>query len=775
MRLRHIKTRGDDGATLVFALILITTTALVSGALLTLNGGRFLATVSLRSVAAVSYAADAAAKTAISDIEWGSKAPGITLPAKLPTPWVYNNGADGTGCFGGTGTVDSSGSAPVTNLNLGATASNPFYSDSQSQIKKDATVVCTPVPGTGIFALGSSAGGTTGGAGGSGGAGNGRALTILGPSADGGLTVNSQPTGSQSGAFIVRGDVASAGKISSTQGFLYTTGTIVAPSCSSGTNAPQSAQGAPGVNCAGPASVSDPYVGTAYDPTSSSIPVDASGNWILGPQSGCSFTPGYYPDVTPLNNCTNAVFAPGTYYFDFHNNGAKCGSVYCDPTYSPQYPNPSTHDQWIINGTVIGGTSPSGGTLTPSATAQIPGACASPIDKTTAQGVQFIFGGDSRMALSSTGNVELCGTYNNGNAPIVIYGLDGSTTARGKLAATYATNNLVNAPNSAPSTVAPSGFIALPAGTLDKDAVALADSKIEKWTTVGGGSASLTLGGLSVGSIPAGSTVTSVSLVLRHQESATAGTITPLLQYSTGSGYSNTTIQPTVKTTLTSEPIDLTSDLALAVASGNLGNVSFKLTENTKNGLTAGSATVDQVQLQVAYEPPLLRGETTTAITNNCVPASAASRCDVFGLSAAGGSFGAGGHNAALVIDGATYLPVGSVNGNVGNGSGTVALRWGLVADTANLNGWPNYSFSYPIVSIPDAGPGLGSNFTAVDMKVYLCDPPSSGTFTGCPTTGTPDLTARVGFTDQISQTTGLITQVPGTRTVNVLSWAPRR
>ncbi|BBH16119.1 hypothetical protein Back2_04060 [Nocardioides baekrokdamisoli] len=723
---------GDDGAMLLVALILITVIAIVTVALLNMGNGRFAATIGLRAVASTEYAADAAAKIAISDIELGTSAPGITAPSGVTLPWVYNNGIDGTGCFGGSGSLGSPESIVAkTSVNLSS-----FYSDPQSKTTKNATVTCSPVPGTGIFGLGSGAGGSTGGSGGSGGAGSGRALTILG---SGGLGASSK-----NGAFSIRGDVMSAGAITSSKGYLYTTGTVKAPSCSTGGNAPKSAQGASGVDCAYAGTVDDPYAGVAPN----SIPTDSSGNWVLGAQSGCSFTAGYYPDVTPLNACTNATFAPGTYYFDFHNNST-------DPTYSSQYAN--SGDLWTVNGNVVGGQS--------TGSSSIPGSCVSPIDSTTAQGVQFIFGGDSQMTLGKDGNVELCGSYNNGKAPIVIYGLDGTSSARGLLAANYAASPTTS-PNTAPSTVTPSGgFAVSPVGPTDAAAVANADSTVEKWTTASGGTANLSLSGFNIPGIPSGSTIKSVTLTLRHQESPTSGTLTPSLKFKVGSGANNsTTTQPTIKSSLTTETLDLTSDLASVVAAGNLGNTTLQFIETAKNGSTKGTSQVDQVQLQVAYWAPRLRGETATAIPNNCVRATGGSHCDLFGISASGGSF-----KGALVVNGTTYVPVGSVNGNISNGSGTVALRWGLVADSADLNGWPQYSFSYPLVSIPDSGPGLGSNFTAVDLKVYLCD---SGT---CPTTGTPALTARVSFTDPIDSTTDIVTPTAGARIVSVMSWAPAR
>ncbi len=40
----------------------------------------------------------------------------------------------------------------------------------------------------------------------------------------------------------------------------------------------------------------------------------------------------------------------------------------------------------------------------------MPGACQNPIKTVNAQGVQFIFGGDSQLVIKS-GDAEICGTY----------------------------------------------------------------------------------------------------------------------------------------------------------------------------------------------------------------------------------------------------------------------------------------------------------------------------------------------------------------------------
>lgn len=721
----YARNRADDGAMLIIALAIITVVALVSAALLSLGGAKFAATASLRQVTSNGYAADAAAKIAVDNLEQGSAAPGFGgLPSTASTPWVFDNNTDGTGCFGGKD--GSHGPIATSTLNLAG-----FYSDSQSHITKNATVTCSVVPGTGIFGFGAGAGGTgsTGGTGGS-----GRAVTLLG-STGGNFAAKSNN-------YMIHGDIASRGPIA---GQDITTGKVYATSCD-----PSSGQA--GTSCPYGGTVNDPYAGV--DPNITTVP-SAPGTW-----SGCTFQPGYYNDAVALSNAVNAcgiaTFSPGNYYFDFHNNSS-------DPTYSANTGIPNGSDVWNIYTTVVGGQRVSGVT-------QPPGMCKSPITNTSAQGVQFIFGGDSTMTVGHSGNnygyVELCGSYNGGNPPIVIYGLDGSSPSRGQLAAGYATTPTQQTVTA--GTVSPSGFAASPLLTPDVAALTTSgDNKTETYTTLAGSSTpSLNLSGFSPGTtIPAGSTIKSVTLNLWHQETSAGGkgnSIAPSLTYTVGSGSAtNASNQPATKATLGQDSIDLSSDLGPVIAAGNLGSTSLKFTETTKG---ATNAIVDAAQLVITYYPPSWRGETNTAIPGNCVLPSAANQCRMIELGTSGGS-----NKPALVINGVTYIPAGAIGGDLSNGAQTVALRWGLVADSADFSGWPQYTFGFPLVSIPDSGPGLGSNVTAVDLKVYLCD---SGT---CSTSGTPALTARVLLTDPIDSSTNLISPYPNTRQVNVLSWAEQK
>jgi hypothetical protein len=95
------------------------------------------------------------------------------------------------------------------------------------------------------------------------------------------------------------------------------------------------------------------------------------------------------------------AFTPGTYYFNF----------------------PSTAPTWTVDtGSLVGGTPASA--LVAGQSPTIPGSCISPLTSTTVnQGVQFVFGGLSRMDVRGTARAELCGSYSATAPPVAVYGL----------------------------------------------------------------------------------------------------------------------------------------------------------------------------------------------------------------------------------------------------------------------------------------------------------------------------------------------------------------
>lgn len=695
---RRCFTRSDEGAMLIVALIIITVVALVTGALLTLGQGNFLATVSLRKVAANAYASDAAAKLAINDLVLGQKAgalaSGATYPSGTPNGWVYDNNTDKSGCFG----IAGDGS-PLSQITMPS-----VYTDSQSGSSMSATVVCQPVTGTGLFGSGTYIVQPTSSDP------FAKALTTVGtaPGANGAVDgISFKGLGSGS-TIPIRGSIASRSTITVDAGALQTNGTIAANTSCTAKNS-----GSFSPACT---------IGGVTAPTAPASPLAAVPAWKDPSTEGCNFVPGFYSSGATLsaavNACSTAYFASGVYYFDF-TDGVP----------------------WTITTNVIGGVAVPG--------KPIPGACKSPIDYPTTAGVQFVFGGSSSMFLtnagSSSGQVELCGPGNAGQAPLTIYQQQsGSTPAP----TTVGPSAAATVANPSPLGTAMDSFTAS-SGTLPNAVAAVGGATANLKSTKTGNGAELDLQNFSgLSAIPSGSTITSAKLRVTYTNGLSTGAT-----FTAAVGGQATTATVAASGTDT----DLTSQLnAQFVASGfNATSPKIQLlVANTKKNDTLN---IDAVSLTVAYTAPALRAASVGTFISSKTNFA--------------GSF---------VVEGATYAPQGYINLQPGNATGSlIALRWGLVAYGAFFQSQPQQTFGYPLVSLPDIGYGLGSNVAAVDMTVYLCT--GSGP---CSTTGSPALTTRVQFTDYVCTAVsaspnclivGEVSPIPGQRQVQILSWAEQK
>ena len=386
MRSRLRALRDDDsGAMLIVALLIITSVAVVTGALLTHGSTNFRATVALEGVAGTSYAGDAAAKVAVNNLRLGAKAPGWVTPTfpGLWTDWVYTDNADGTGCFGAEGTL------PKDSLEL----KNLYPKAGDQTADSSARVECSVVPGTGIFGAGSGVGirtpiPTDSFA---------RALTTVGTTGPWqGMLLKPLGTGNAA-SMPVRGGIASKSFITVDNGALVTDGYVKAEGACTGVVVSN-----PSKACNQPGSVPTPA--TPPSPLSS-VPTY---RYPSAYAATCVFQPGFYNNGKTLsdavNGCTTARFASGKYYFDFRDEERGTGQ-----------------NVWNITKTVIGGEYVGG---------SIPGSCKSPILNDPVTGVQFVFGGTSRMTVSDTARVELCGPSNAGEPPLTLFQeQSGSTSA----------------------------------------------------------------------------------------------------------------------------------------------------------------------------------------------------------------------------------------------------------------------------------------------------------------------------------------------------------
>ena len=694
-RLREVRD-DDGGAMLIVALIVITSVALVTGATLTHGGTNYRATETLQGVAGTSYTADTAAKVAVNNLRLGAKAPGWVAPGfpGLWSDWVYTDNADGTGCFGADGTL------PQNSLEL----KNLYPRAGDQSAAGSARVDCSVVAGTGIFGGGTGVGigdpdPTDSFA---------RALTTVGTTGTlQGMTLKPLGTGNTA-AMPVRGGIASKSYINVTNGALVTDGYVKAEGACTGVivSDPPKACNQPG---SVPVPVTPPSplaaVPTYQDPSAYA--------------ATCTFQPGFYNNAKALsdavNGCTTARFASGQYYFDFRDEERGTGQ-----------------NVWNIAKTVIGGEYV--GTA-------IPGACRSPILNDPIAGVQFVFGGTSRITVSDTARVELCGPSNGGEPPVTLFQEQaGSTSAAVPLTAQPAqTVTQVTGPKVDPFTI--------DGGGTGQAALAAGGGSSLKWVANNNNSeAAVDLSSFSgLDAIPAGSDITSAQVRIKYSKSAAAPSLTV--------GATGTTPAVTVPAPDATgwASVDLKDQLRTLIGSGTFNATRPKLELRLPGTPKNETLSVDAATLTVTYVPPSLRAAQEDQI-----------------IYAPGGNF-----HGVFVVQGATFAPNGYVDLDPGSfDTALVAFRWGLVASGVNLKAQPSQQFGYPLVSMPVAGKGLGNKVTVVDLKVHVC--PEQAT---CASGGTHALTVRAMISDPpyTAWGSGPERPEPGRRRVEILSWSEQR
>lgn len=701
------RCRDDDGVMLLFAIIIITTVALVTGLLLAQGGTNFAATVALRGASGTSYSADAAANAAISYLQRGEDAPdaGATYPPVNPSDpdqydWVFADAIDGAGCFGNT---DADGAAPYVwsaddpernQISL----DNIYPASGDETVPASATVVCEKVNGTGLFGSGPPVTGSNRFA---------RAVTTRGDSDGDGLYLEGNAD------LQMRGGIASNTfvRANDPNTNLFTDGYVRAATagCSWGS----------GTITSDPAKVC-PY--GFEDHPEIADPLTSVPDY-RDPAEGddCNFVAGYYNDADALtdatDDCTTSFFQPGIYYFDFQNDGDHV---------------------WTINRGLVGGHSTG---------ATIPGRCASPIDddnRDVGGGVQFVFGGDSRIALGKVGSVgahvELCGEYSEGTPPIALrQQMTGSSPATGNRTATAATVSTAGTSN--PTPWAPAVVSASRLQVADTNNAVWANSSNSNRTAV------LALSAWNVApAIPPGATLTSARLRVRHSQTGAQAQV-PTASITQDGTTTNLTPSPvwSVRPTLGWDEVDVTTALADAVSTGTL-NPTITLRIASGRQMTW---TVDAVELVLTFETATLTEATLVDLITN----------------GGGSSF-----QGAFVVQGAIYAPRGRIDMSVGVHAEVIAFRYGIVAWGISFTGLPQYLYGYPLVSIPDEGPGFGRNVTAVDLSVYVC--PGGGN-TDCPVSDDKlELKVRVKITDDPGSNAP---PQPGHRKIEVLSWADQR
>lgn len=677
----------DTGASLVLALALMTFLGLVIGALLSYSAASIRATKATDGRAARTYAADGALKTAINQVRNSdfNNDPGQACP-ELSVPGSTPTALRIT-CTAGAGTGAASERVPITSANG---------------------------PAQTVLALGALAG---------------------------------EPGIAQQApnALRVQGKVFSTGPITTGTGSLESLdAAVVSKSTCTGTVISRNALGVvvPTV-CAATASIPgdpnypQPSAGLVYRP----LPTCDTGSTV-------EFVPGYYDDAVGLSAmmagtgpCAGKTFhfrpaaaGIGIYYFDFHNG--EGGGL------------PTGPRVWTIddrNAEVVGGT-PQG--WVPDAAAPVsPGACVSPLTATTSPGVQFVFGGDSRLHLKA-GSVELCGQYSTSTPPVALYGAKtGNDTVTGPTV--YATDRTGTNPGTGPTFSSPTRI-----QTTDNLA---SSAVIDATSVVAGVTASVVVKGFvpPAGAIPAGSLLTAAKLAVVHRDNnATAESRLSLLRLTItptrpGAAAFPDVPQPTIYqdgpdgTAFHTDTLDLLPTLAADVHTYGFTGMQVRYDA----GATLFSKVtehLDSIRLTLTYRKPAVRGQRIAVNGGaNCI-ASYAGGCDLLETEA----------GATLSVQGTLYAPYALADLRLTDVTAPV-VRAGLVVRALRTQATGRAGYDGPVLEVPNTS--TGPQPLDVYFRAYLSTKVVA--------------TARVRF--PASDPT--VPPTPGRRAVTVLSWTIRR
>ena len=681
---RRFPTGDDTGASLVLALALVTFLSLVVGATLAYSGASIRAARTADSRAAASYDADGALKTAVNQVRNST----------------FNN-ESGSTCADQT--VPGAGSSTLTVTCVAATGSGGS--------SERVPVNTANRPGQTVLALGTNPGET------------GIAQT--------GTT-----------AFRVQGKVFTNGSITTGSGsFESVDASILARGTCTGTVVSRDAQGATvASSCSATSGVpADPaYVKPTAGLSWRPLPTcDAS--------STVEFTPGYYDDAVGLSKmmsgtgpCAGKTFlfppasgAVGVYYFDFHNG--EGGGL------------PTGSRVWTVgdrDARIVGGV-PQG--WTPDASSPtVPGSCVSPIDATTSYGVQFVFGGDSRLSLKA-GAAELCGQYSSSTPPVTVYGAKtGKDTVTTRTAVTDRTG--AN-PGTGPTFTNP--------GRIYAADLSAATAVVDASNVTAGVTASVLVQGFApAGAVPAGSVLSSAKLVVVHRDNnSSASTLAALKVTVTPTRTGGTALadvpQPTVYsdgsagTTYHTDTLDLLPALGPEVhANGYTGlQIRYDATAALFGKVTEN---LDSIRVTLVYRKPALRGQKIAVNGSaNCV-----------GLYPAGCSLLETTAGATLSVQGTVYAPYAFLDLKL-TGVTAPVIRSGVIVRALQVQVTAAATYTGPLLDLPSTSSG------PLPLEVYFRAYRSTRIVA----------TARVRF----PATDPTATPTAGRRSVTVLSWTIRR
>jgi hypothetical protein len=682
---RPVDRGGDRGAALLLVLLVITAMAVGVAGLLSFVDTSLKSTMHLRDQAAATYNADGVMQAAINNIRNSDYrgAPAQTCP-------TVNGDAEGAGFYGPDSAAVSCTGDPAT-----------------VRIHCPSLTNCNR-PGNAILTLGEVAG-------------------------EDAVRVE-QNTNS---TFRVHGGIFSNSNINVVNGTLETNTRAYARGACSGTIMSTPTKVCNYGTTANPLGDDPGYTPDITTvPELRTVPTTCPGTAVV------EFLPGYYDDADALSNlmkgngaCKDKIwwFKPGPYYFDFHNSGADRNKRL-----------PNVDNVWkVLSGTLIAGTpvDASGAPLaSPPATVTLPGACDNPIRNPAAKGVQFIFGGDSRLEVKAA-NVELCGTYRVDRPPVAIYGLTtGAATTKALTGANTLRPSSVTTPNQF------SNATDVRLANQDASAASWKSGKKNDSTT-------LTVSGFAPPSaIPKGSVLIAASLRVthRHDKPGSVETITAEVTPSGGTPVAGS-ISRAPGASYGTDTVSLddgTGSFARAVYDGTFTGASAKLT--VKLSEKDDTEDIDAIQLDLTYVPPALRKAAGCVTDPGAYTGGSSSTCALINtVNTSGNQF---------YVQGTTYAPKGVVDLTLNNVAEQV-FRFGVVVRALWVKVTGSFSYSGPVIEVPDDAPGFAFG---VFLTAYVC--PAAPT---CDTTGAKALSARVAFVDADPGN-----PEPGERQVIVLSWS---
>ena len=669
---RSPRTRDDEGATLLIVLAFLLSFALIVPALLTTAQTSVISIASTRDIGKRVIDASAAADTAVNALRNG----------------VYDN-VPGQPCFHDP--ADTSGTSDSSALTI--TGANTL---------NQALVTCQSDPNSGYP--------TT------------IRQTVLAPAA---ALLTTSTNASEYG---IR--QAAAANDLRVNGQIYSNSTIFVPNNNSSITDPSpiKARGScTGAVLGNPTTCndtsSDPLYTAPVYPLPTTVPPPATAPACQSTSASRAYTlsPGSYTSASALSNltsgCANSLvyFSPGTYYFDFSD---------------------STPLWQITGGYVVGGT-PTGWSVSgfPTTPPPVPNACVKATDITGDNGgVMFVFGGASRMSVSSGARVDLCGAYDVSRPPIAIFG---ATTGSGPTS----TTTTVPTDGTGTRDTGSDAAFATPANIKVKDTVT-ADAVLSNKTSVATGSVVVKLPYTA----PTGAVLTSARVRVAHRDSTgpavttgsntvPAGPVTSLdlkvkatastTVLAPDAGSAALSLTPDASTSANSttnvheETLDFTNGLKPFFDAGFSGiSATFKATSAIN---TSATERLDSIQLDLTYSVTAFRAENVSGSCTATAPYTGLGSGPCALVTTTGSS-------TRLYLDGTTYAPLAALDISLNNVTQQV-FAYGLVCRVLVTSITSSASNTNPVISVPTATAAYAATVDlSVFLQVYLCPSGSCST-----------------------------------------------